>query len=110
MEERDNPRCEYVGLGDYQAVLVRRKRLIGVIVGAAFVSSIVVGLLLPKQYSATARVLPPAPDDPGAASSLLSRAPGGLGGNIRMDRHAAIAAFLMFMVWRLASKYQNTLR
>ena len=80
MEERDNPRCEYVGLGDYQAVLVRRKRLIGVIVGAAFVSSIVVGLLLPKQYSATARVLPPAPDDPGAASSLLSRAPGGLGG------------------------------
>jgi tyrosine-protein kinase Etk/Wzc len=48
-----------INLLDLWRVLVKRKKLIGLIVGGAFVGSITVSLLLPKMYASTASVLPP---------------------------------------------------
>ena len=48
-----------INLLDSWRVLVKHKELIGLIVGTAFMISIVVSLLLPKIYASTASVLPP---------------------------------------------------
>ena len=64
---------------DYWAVLARHKRLIGLIVGAAFVISVAVSLLLPNIYSSTASILPPQQDN-SLSPGIMSRLPDGMGG------------------------------
>jgi uncharacterized protein involved in exopolysaccharide biosynthesis len=73
---------EEINLLDLWRVLVRRKKLIGIIVGTAFVLSIIVSLLLPKVYSSTVSILPPQQDSMSSAMGLgaLSQMPGGMGG------------------------------
>ncbi len=53
--------------------------MIALIVSGAIILSIFVSLLLPKIYTATARILPPQESNSGL-SSLLSQAGGALGG------------------------------
>ena len=50
---------EEVNILDYWRMLVKRRKLIGVIVGAAAVISVIVSLLLPKVYSSTAKIFAP---------------------------------------------------
>ncbi len=61
---------EEINLLDYWRILVKRKWLITRIVGVAFVTSIVVSLMLPKIYTGKAAILPPQQDN--AFGSLLS--------------------------------------
>jgi len=68
-----------INLLDYWRVIHKRRKLIGAIVGATFIISIIVSLILPKKYTATASVLPPVQDN-SMASTIMSRLPGGLGG------------------------------
>ena len=68
-----------INLLDYWRALVKHKGLIGGIVGAVFVLSIIVSLLLPKIYAATASILPPQQEG-SLSSSIISQLPGGLGG------------------------------
>ena len=70
---------EEINLLDYWRVIHKRRKLIGAIVGATFIISIIVSLILPKKYTATASVLPPVQGN-SMASSIMSRLPGGLGG------------------------------
>ena len=60
-----------ISLSEYRDVLLKHRKLIGYSVGAAFVFSIILSLLLPKMYVATARILPPL-ENKGAISALLS--------------------------------------
>ncbi len=53
---------EEINLLDYWRVLVKRKKYIALIGGMAFVTSIVVSLLLPKIYAAQTSILPPQQD------------------------------------------------
>ena len=52
-----------ISLADYWQVLVGRRRLIAYTVGAAFVISCIVSLILPKEYKATASILQPRSND-----------------------------------------------
>ncbi len=52
-----------VNLLDYWRVLVKHKKLIGAIVGAAIIISVIVSLLLPKIYSSTAKIFAPQQDN-----------------------------------------------
>ena len=80
---------EEINLLIYWSVLVRRKKLIGLIVAAAFVCSVVTSLLLPKKYDATVSLMPPEANNDsmrtaasmmsGAAGALLGGAAGSLG-------------------------------
>jgi uncharacterized protein involved in exopolysaccharide biosynthesis len=47
-----------ISLVDYWNALVKRRRLVAYIVGSAFVISCIVCLVLPKEYEATASILP----------------------------------------------------
>jgi len=68
-----------INLTDLLLVLLKRKRMIFLIVFSAIVLSVVISLMLPRIYTATARILPP--DDSGSSfSSLLSQAGGAFGG------------------------------
>jgi uncharacterized protein involved in exopolysaccharide biosynthesis len=66
-------------LSDYFEVLVKHRKFIGYIVGFAFVISTLISLLLPKMYTATARILPPKENSSGL-TSLLSKTDDPLGG------------------------------
>ncbi len=68
-----------INLIDLLLVLLRRKRMILYIVLGAIILSVFVSLILPKMYTATARILPPQESSPGL-SGLLSQAGGALGG------------------------------
>ena len=68
-----------INLIDYFLVLLKHKWMIFCIVTFAIILSVVVGLLLPKMYTATARVLPPTEPDSGL-SALLTQSGGPLGG------------------------------
>jgi uncharacterized protein involved in exopolysaccharide biosynthesis len=69
---------------DLWRILVKRKKLIGLIVGAAAITSVVVSLLLPKIYAATTSILPPQQESsmgmPGIAASQFAGGIGGLAG------------------------------
>ncbi len=67
-----------INLIDYFMVLLKHKRMIFFIVALAIILSVVVSLLLPKMYTATARVLPPKEPDSGL-STLLTQSGGPLG-------------------------------
>ena len=72
---------EEINLLDYWQVLVKRRRLIYWIVGIAIIFSIVISLLLPKIYAATASTLPPQQDSMGSffGSGLEGLPAGSLG-------------------------------
>jgi uncharacterized protein involved in exopolysaccharide biosynthesis len=74
--------AEYLGdeinLVDLFTVLFKRKKMIFLIVFLAIVLSVTISLLLPKMYTATARILPPQESKTGL-SGLLSQAGGMLG-------------------------------
>jgi tyrosine-protein kinase Etk/Wzc len=57
-------------LSEYFIVLAKHCKLIGWIVGAGFILSTLVSLLLPKMYVATARILPPQEKNSGLASLI----------------------------------------
>lgn len=67
-----------INLLDYWRVLVKRKLLIGIIVGVAFVGSIIYSLTLPPIYASTASIFPPQQES-SMASGLASQLSGGLG-------------------------------
>ncbi|MCG3117567.1 MAG: Wzz/FepE/Etk N-terminal domain-containing protein [Candidatus Manganitrophus sp. SA1] len=70
---------------DHWKVLVKRKRLIGLILGGTLIVSICVSLLLPKIYASTTTLLPPQQESSvgmaGMAASQLSGSLGGLAGS-----------------------------
>ncbi len=68
-----------INLLDYWRVLVKRKRSLFFILGAAIIASIAISLTLPKIYSASTSLLPPQSGS-SAAGLISSRLPGGLGG------------------------------
>ncbi len=67
-----------INLLEYWGVLVKRKKLIGWIVGGCFAASIVLAFILPKKYVSTTSIMPPQQDS-GMASAMMSSLPGGLG-------------------------------
>lgn len=71
---------EEINLLTYWAVLVRRKKLIGLIVAVAFLGSVITSLLLPKKYDVTVSLMPPNSNNNAmsAAASLMSGAAGAL--------------------------------
>ena len=77
MTDDERPDEEKINLLDYWRVLVKRKVLIGIIVGVAFVGSIIYSLLLPKIYASTASIFPPQQE--GSMSGIASQLSGGLG-------------------------------
>jgi uncharacterized protein involved in exopolysaccharide biosynthesis len=58
-------------LYDYLAVILKHRKILGYIVGTVFVLSVIVSLILPKMYRATARVLAPR-ETGGGITALLS--------------------------------------
>lgn len=68
-----------ITLLDYIELLLNHKKMIGTLVGSVFLVSVVVSLLLPVRYTATARVLPPN-EAGGSMGSLLTQAEGLFGG------------------------------
>jgi len=68
-----------INLLDLFQVVLKRKKMIAQIVAGAIVLSVVVSLLLPKMFTATARILPPQ-EASGGVSALLSQTGGMLGG------------------------------
>jgi uncharacterized protein involved in exopolysaccharide biosynthesis len=68
-----------INLIDLFLVLLKGKKMILWIVFAAILISIIVSLILPKMYTATARILPPQESNSGL-SGLLSQTGGALGG------------------------------
>lgn len=68
-----------INLLDYWRVLLKRKLLIGIIVGAALVGSIIYSLTLPPIYSSTASIFPPQHEGGGSMSGISSQLSGGLG-------------------------------
>ncbi len=70
-----------VNLLDCWNALVKRKWLIGFIVGGAAIASIIISLLLPKIYAATTSILPPQQESSvGMAGMGPSQIAGGIGG------------------------------
>ncbi len=78
MTDNEKAAEDEINLLDYWRVLVKRKLLIGIIVGVAFVGSIIYSLTLPPIYASTASIFPPQQESPMAAG-LASQLPGGLG-------------------------------
>lgn len=69
-----------IKLLDCWRVLVKRKRLIGFIVGGALLTSITISLLLPKIYTSITSILPPQQESSvGIAGLAASQMAGGLG-------------------------------
>lgn len=70
-----------INLLDYLGVIKRHKKLIGTIMGAATVITVIVSLILPKYYIAKAVIMPIGGGGSGVAALLASQL-GGLGGLI----------------------------
>ncbi len=64
----------------YLETVKRHKKLIAAIVGATFILSTIVSLLLPKVYTSTASILPPQQEATLGASMIASQIPAGMGG------------------------------
>lgn len=79
IEPRNEDSLVEISLVDFFLVIYQYRKMILMIVGAAFILSIIVSLLLPKMYIATARILPPRENSTGL-SSLLSNADDPLSG------------------------------
>lgn len=61
-------------------VLIKRKKLIGLIMGVSFAVSIIISLLLPKIYASTTSILPPQQESSVGMGMAASHLAGGLGG------------------------------
>ena len=68
-----------LGFLDILAVLVKRKRLLAKITLAGFVAAVVISLLLPNRYTATAVIMPPQQSQPTASMLLSQLASTGIG-------------------------------
>ena len=68
---------EEINILDYWRVLIKRRKLIGAIVGAAAVISVIVSLLLPKLYSSTAKIFAPQ-QEISLGAQILAQQPSGL--------------------------------
>lgn len=71
MQDKNNVIIDEINLLDYWRILIKRKRIIGLIVGSAFILSIAVSLALPEIYASTARLLPPQQETPLVSSSSI---------------------------------------
>jgi uncharacterized protein involved in exopolysaccharide biosynthesis len=70
-----------INLLDYWNILIRRKKLIVLFMGVAFIISIAASLFLPKIYASTTTLLPPQQEGSvGMAGMAASQLAGGLGG------------------------------
>ena len=78
MTSNDKMEEDEINLLDYWRVLVKRKLIIGLIVIAAIIVSVIYALTLPPIYASTASILPP--QEGGGAGGILSQLSGGLGG------------------------------
>jgi len=78
MTSNDKMEEDEINLLDYLRVLVKRKLIIGLIVIAAIIVSVIYALTLPPIYASTASILPP--QEGGGAGGILSQLSGGLGG------------------------------
>lgn len=72
--------AEEFSLLDYWRVLVKRKGLIGMVVGVAFIGSIIFSLLLTKIYASTVTLLPPIQEGSQGMGAAASQFAGNLGG------------------------------
>lgn len=66
---------------EYFRVIKKRWKAIAIIVSTAFVCSVVISLILPKTYRATASVLPPQGES-SMSSMMMSKAQAGVGGGL----------------------------
>lgn len=66
---------------EYINVIKRRKNTIALIAVITFVCSIIISLLLPKSYRATASILPPQ-SEPSMNSMMMSKIPSSMGGGL----------------------------
>src|SRR3990170_9142981 len=80
MTSNDKMEEDEINLLDYWRVLVKRKRIIGLIVIAAIIVSVIYALMLPPIYASTASILPPQQEGGGGAAGIISQLSGGLGG------------------------------
>jgi tyrosine-protein kinase Etk/Wzc len=80
-----------VRLSDYLDIIVKRRKLVGFVVGAALMISTIASLLLPKMYTAKTRILPPQEKSVGVASLLTGQSEplGGLAGSLIGDHTPA---------------------
>lgn len=77
MNERFENTEAGIDLFEYWKVVLRWKRLIIAVSGAAFILSLTVALILPKKYEAVASVMPPSQDDP-LSTGMMSAFSGGI--------------------------------
>jgi uncharacterized protein involved in exopolysaccharide biosynthesis len=98
VSEQLSQRLSDISLSEYRDILLKHRKLIGYSVGTAFLFSIILSLLLPKMYLATARVMPPQENN-SAISALLSNSDNPLsglaGGLIGNQSTAALYAGIM---------------
>lgn len=64
---------------EYASVILKRKALISILTVSAFAVSLAVSLLLPKEYAATASVMPPQGQEDVVSAFLSSKLTGGIG-------------------------------
>ena len=79
MPQIDDYHEDEINLLDLLQVILKRKKLIAQIVAGAMVLSVIYSLLLPKMYTAQARILPPT-ESGSSISGLLSQTGGAFGG------------------------------
>jgi len=79
MTTRQETQEEEFNLLDYWRVLVKHRRLISYLAGAAFVISVAISLMLPKIYASTASILPPQQGS-SLNSGIAARLSGEMGG------------------------------
>src|SRR6266540_3036212 len=70
MQKNCQTNNESINILDYIEIVAKRKRLVISTTLAAFAISIVVSFMLPKIYSATARILPPQQDQSGLTAMM----------------------------------------
>lgn len=76
----ENTRSFEAELTVYLGTVKRHKKLIAAIVGATFILSTIVSMLLPKVYTSTASILPPQQEATLGASMIASQLPTAMGG------------------------------
>jgi uncharacterized protein involved in exopolysaccharide biosynthesis len=69
--EHKNQGLTDIDFSEYLKVIFKNRELIGYVIGTALIISIIVSLLLPKMYVATARIMPP-PENKHGLSSFLT--------------------------------------
>jgi uncharacterized protein involved in exopolysaccharide biosynthesis len=68
-----------LGLRHYLDVILKYKRMIMIVTGSTFVTSIIITLLMAKTYSSTALITPPQQDSNNMLSMVMGQLGGGMG-------------------------------